>query len=147
MRAPYALVIFVLATSVAWGGPTEADTEEIKHLLSYLAISDCTFNRNGTWYSALQATDHLRGKYDYLLKKALVSTAESFIDRAASRSSVSGNPYLVRCGNAEPVESAAWLLAELARFRDVKRPTANQSAQPTPVSSPRSSPVAADRQR
>ena len=42
--------------------------------------------------------EHLQRKYDYLLKKSLVDTSEQFIQRAASKSSVSGKPYRVKCG-------------------------------------------------
>ena len=144
MRPLHALLVIALVVSIAWAAPSENDAIEIEHLLKYLAISDCTFDRNGKRYSGLQAADHLRGKYDYLLKKDLVTTAESFIELAASRSSVSGKPYLVRCGSAEPVESGAWFRAELERYRDMKRLTANKSFQPTPSLSLRSSAVAAE---
>jgi hypothetical protein len=120
MRALHALLLLAFAFPMARAAPSGSDAEEIEHLLSYLAISDCAFNRNGKWYPALQAAKHLRGKYDYLLAKDLLSSAESFIERAASRSSVSGKPYLVRCGAAGPIESGPWFRAELQRFRDRK---------------------------
>ena len=79
-----------------------------------------------------------------MLKKDRVTNAESFIELAASRSTGSGKPYLVRAGSAEPVESGAWFRAELERYRDMKRLTANKSLQPTPSLSLRSSAVAAE---
>jgi hypothetical protein len=56
-------------------------------------------------------------KYRYLLDKGLVSSAESFIERAASKSSLSGTAYQVQCDHGKPVESGTWFSAELARFR------------------------------
>ena len=130
MRPLHVLILAALIAPMAWAAPSESDAEEIEHLLSHLAISDCTFNRNGKWYSAIAAAKHLRSKYAYLLRKDLVTTAESFVELAATRSSVSGKPYLVRCGEAEPVESGAVMLKELERFRNMKRLTANKPVQP-----------------
>jgi Family of unknown function (DUF5329) len=140
-------MMLALVSSTPWAAPTGSAAAEIDHLFAYLGSSGCTFNRNGTWYSAAQAVEHLRGKYDYLLTKGFVTTAESFVDQAASRSSMSGKPYLVRCGSAQPIESGPWFHAELTRYRYAKRPTANESLQSTPVTSLRSSPVAADLHR
>ncbi len=50
------------------------------------------FQRNGSWYDGSDARAHLQRKYDYLLKKGMVDSAEQFIERAASQSSMSGNP-------------------------------------------------------
>ena len=130
LRALLAVLLVLLAVQTAWARPSAAEAEEIEHLLGYLATSGCTFNRNGTWHAAQQAAQHLRDKYDYLLKKNLVTTAESFIELAASRSSVSGRPYLVRCGSAAPLQSETWFRTELKRFRELKRVAANESCQP-----------------
>ena len=98
--------------------PTAAATQEIQHLLSSLETSGCQFNRNGSWYSGKEARNHLQQKYDYLLGKGMLSTAESFVELGASASSASGKPYQVRCpGDAAPRTSAAWFRAELDRYR------------------------------
>ena len=90
---------------------------EINQLFRALEASGCSFNRNGSWYNASEASAHLHRKYDYLAKKGLAKSAESFIDLAASKSSMSGKPYLVRCGTAAPVESRSWFLGKLAQLR------------------------------
>lgn len=90
---------------------------EIAHLMAFLEQSDCEFNRNGTWYNAAKAVAHIQQKYRYLDKRGLVTSTESFIDRAASKSSMSGKPYLVRCAGGETVESSSWFLSELAKLR------------------------------
>ena len=92
--------------------------EEISHLVSYLETSGCEFYRNGSWHTGKDASAHLKKKYQYLLDKKLVSSADSFIERAAKKSSMSGQPYMVRCDKLAAVESAAWFSAELARHRD-----------------------------
>ena len=92
-------------------------TSEINQLFKALETSGCSFNRNGSWYGASEASDHLHRKYDYLVKKGLAKSAESFIDLAATKSSMSGKPYLVRCGASAPVESKSWFLSKLAQLR------------------------------
>jgi Family of unknown function (DUF5329) len=123
---PFAALALVwgLATSLlAWSGPLQKQTQsEVTHLLTYLDRSGCEFFRNGTWHDAHQARDHLEMKYTYLLKKDLVHSADDFIAGAATASSMSGQAYQVRCGDGAAVPSAAWLRAELSRFRKAKHP-------------------------
>jgi DNA-binding transcriptional ArsR family regulator len=108
------LLAAALASRAAPSAPARA---EIDHLLGHLAASGCEFYRNGKWYPASQAREHLQKKYEYLLKKDLVDTAEQFIDRAASESSRSGEAYRVRCGGASPLTSREWLGEVLQRYR------------------------------
>ena len=88
------------------------------HLFEYLKQSNCEFNRNGSWYSSDDAVKHLASKYRYLLKKGLTKTAEQFIERTASQSSMSGKSYWVRCGDSQPVQTSEWFTEELKRFRE-----------------------------
>ena len=97
----------------------QSPAAEIDQLFRALETSGCTFSRNGTWYSAEEASKHLHRKYDYLQDKGQAKTAESFIELAASKSSMSGKPYLVRCGSSAPVESRSWFLRKLAQIREV----------------------------
>ncbi len=122
MKLVGVLLTMLIAIPVAWAAPPDAQTQvEISHLLSYLAASDCDFYRNGNWYDAPEARDHLQRKLDYLAKRSLVGTTEDFISRAASSSSMSGEEYLVRCPGATPVKSRTWLAEELQRYRTAAR--------------------------
>lgn len=96
---------------------SQTSQQEIAHLIHYLESSGCQFNRNGTWYPTAEAVNHINKKYQYLLDKKLVSSAEIFIEKAASESSMSGKAYLVQCGGNTPQASGAWFTAELVRFR------------------------------
>ena len=100
--------------------PTPAASQEIAHLIEHLKVSGCEFQRNGSWYDSAKAAEHLRGKYDYLIKKGWVVTSEDFITRAATESSMSHKPYQVRCTGKEAEPSASWLKAELSRYRQSK---------------------------
>jgi hypothetical protein len=115
-------IVAMLVFSVAsFAKDTNGDTQrEISHLFEYLRNSNCEFYRNGTWYGPDEAGSHLNRKYQYLLKRGLVKSAEQFIDRAASKSSMSGKPYLVRCGGSDTVESSFWFTEELLRLRTAK---------------------------
>ena len=130
MKALVLAIFLLLPHIVIAQSPFPAAKREIASLFTVLEQSGCTFNRNGYWYGARKATAHLRRKYDYLLKKNLVASAESFIDRAASKSSISGKPYMVRCGTKAPVESKAWFTTELIRLRRATSVGANDSFKP-----------------
>lgn len=90
---------------------------EIDALMARLETSRCEFNRNGNWHTAAEAKSHLLGKLKYLEDRGAVNSTEQFIERAATRSSMSGEPYLVRCANAAPVPSGKWLQSQLQLMR------------------------------
>ena len=108
---PFALAVLVLCTPASWATSPEA---EIQHLLDFIAASPCAFIRNGIAYDGAQAVDHIKGKYDYYRND--IRSAEDFIALAATKSAMSGKPYLVECnGTTEP--AADWITRELAAFR------------------------------
>jgi hypothetical protein len=98
--------------------PTIAQME-ITYLLNFVEISGCAFYRNGSWYDSVQAEKHLHAKLDYLLARNRIKTAEDFIEQAASKSSLSGHSYEVRCGACPTTTSGNWLKSVLARYRIV----------------------------
>lgn len=91
---------------------------EIDQLIQETQDSNCQFYRNGVWYNAEKAVAHIRRKYDYLLKRDLVSSSEEFIERAATQSSWSGKAYKIQCGQEDEVSSAAWLNKKLKLIRE-----------------------------
>ena len=98
----------------------ELDTKtkaEIDHLFSFIEASPCEFNRNGTWYAAPKAGEHIKTKYEYLRDNGVIRSAEAFIELAATKSSMSGEYYLVKCGDSAEIRSADWLKQELSSFR------------------------------
>jgi hypothetical protein len=117
MKPAVAALLLAILPLSSLAAPAPAARQEISHLIGYLTASGCSFQRNGSWHDAAQAAKHLQRKYDYLLKRDLVASSEDFIARAASESSLSGKPYQVRCGDDAPVASAAWLKAELTKYR------------------------------
>ena len=104
--------------SQAWAAPDPIAQREIAYLLTRLETSGCQFFRNGDWYDAQSARRHLEKKYAWLVKRDLVANAVHFIERAATRSSRSGEPYLVRCPDNSAIASAVWLSEELDKYRN-----------------------------
>jgi hypothetical protein len=111
------LILGLMLAPVVRAEPPTSVQIEVNFLLGYLEGSGCEFYRNGTWHDSKAAQAHLRDKYKYVVTGNLVNTTEQFIDRAATESSLSGQPYKVRCNGGTEVASKQWLRDELARFR------------------------------
>jgi len=111
--------IFVAAGTAAALSP--AARTEIDGLMSRLEASGCEFNRNGSWHTAAEAKSHLLRKLKYLDEREAVQTTEQFIELAASSSSMTGQPYLVRCGSDAAVPSGTWLRSQLQVLRATGR--------------------------
>lgn len=89
--------------------------QEIDHLLDYVSLTTCQYDRNGTIHTGPDARDHIKMKYEHYKKK--VKTTEDFIKYSATRSMISGRKYKIRCTGSELVNASDWLLEELARYR------------------------------
>lgn len=111
MKTLLPTLLGVLLTSPAFAGD---DTQAIEYLLTAVGSSQCTFIRNGKEYSSEEAEAHLRMKYRRGKKWA--TDAEAFIERIASKSSMSRKPYRIRCGAAEAQLTSEWLAQRLAEF-------------------------------
>ena len=111
------LLLALVTAAPAGAAPPPAAAREIENLIAALGASGCDFQRNGSWYPAKKAEQHLRRKYDYLRERDKVATAEQFIALAGTRSSMSGRAYSVRCPGKPVVDSAAWLQGRLRALR------------------------------
>jgi len=111
------LILALMLVPVARAAPPAMAQTEINHLLEFVGSSGCEFYRNGSWYDSKRAQAHLRSKYQWLAARDQINIAEDFIEKAATRSSLSGQPYEVRCGGGEAVTSNRWLHDELTRYR------------------------------
>lgn len=117
MRSVVALALLLCLSAHARTPPRTRD--EVEHLLAYIGNSGCAFGRNGLWYDSARARAHLSAKYAFRAGTDPGDPAEDFIENVATRSSLSGLPYLVRCDAAPAVPSARWLREELARYRGI----------------------------
>jgi hypothetical protein len=105
-------VLLAFAPSLARADQTAT---EIDYLLSTIGQSDCVFVRNGKEYDAEDAEAHLRMKYRR--GKRYAPTTEKFIERLASKSSMSKKPYFIECSDEQRVPSGQWLTDLLSEFR------------------------------
>ena len=111
------LILWFLLAPVARAEPPANVQNEVNFLLGYIEGTGCEFYRNGSWYDSKAAQAHLRDKYRYLMARNLINTTEDFIAQAATESSLSGQPYAVRCNGGATITSNQWLHDELARLR------------------------------
>lgn len=107
-------LVLILFFSVGHGAA--AENREISYLFAYIADSGCTFIRNGKEYDSAEAKEHLQYKYGRV--KSRISTADDFITRIASRSSITKKPYAVQCGE-DRIMAGPWL-SEALRFHRVR---------------------------
>jgi hypothetical protein len=109
--------VTVFAVLMVSAPPAQAASPEaeIDHLLDFIAGSPCAFIRNGVSYDGAAAAEHIKDKYEHYRDD--IHSAEDFIALAASKSALSGKPYLVTCdGTTEP--AADWIARELNAFRE-----------------------------
>jgi hypothetical protein len=118
MRRTLTILLSCVAIAGAVAAPLPpAARAEIDALMSKLEASGCEVNRNGTWHTSTEAKPHLLRKLQYFEEKGTVQSAEQFIELVASRSSSTGQPYLVKCGNGASVQSGEWFSAQLKAIR------------------------------
>jgi hypothetical protein len=89
----------------------------INYLLTYVEESNCVFIRNGKEYNSKEAAKHIKTKYDSLMFD--IKTPEEFIERAATKSMLSGQLYWVQCTEHSPIPSADWLMGDLFSYRKI----------------------------
>jgi hypothetical protein len=93
----------------------ESLDESINYLLNYVAKSDATFIRNGQIHTPQEAVDHIKAKYEHF--KNEIKTPEDFIRLSASKSLLTGQPYLVRTRDGKEMQLDTWLTAALKNHR------------------------------
>lgn len=117
IKAMTLLLAFVLLTFpvAAFATPDAGESAAIDHLISFVRESKLAFIRNGTVYDGPAAADHIVMKYAEV--KGRMSTADEFIDDVASKSSLTGKPYMIRWPDQSLAPAADWLHEELKKYR------------------------------
>ena len=91
------------------------EKQKIDALIDHVGeLKDAKFIRNGSSYEPATAVRFLRGKWN--ANKAEVKTARDFIDKVATKSGTSGEPYLMRYSDGKEIPSREFLLAELKKI-------------------------------
>jgi hypothetical protein len=103
------------ATTAVRANPPPHEQGRIDRLIRYVeSQKDMKFIRNGSEYSCAEAARFLRGKLETLA--ADITTAREFIERVATKSSMSGQPYHVKFGDGRLMPAAQFLSDELKRI-------------------------------
>lgn len=83
------------------------ETKEIEALLKKIESSDIIFIRNGDEHTAKEAADHLRRKWGQANGK--IKTKKDFIEQLATKSSLTGEFYIVQLKDGSRMKAADWL--------------------------------------
>jgi hypothetical protein len=94
---------------------TESLEQTVNYLIDHVGKSNATFIRNGASHTPAEAVAHITAKYEHF--KSQIKTPEDFIRLAASRSLLTGRPYLVRTPDAKEMRLDVWLTEALKQYR------------------------------
>jgi hypothetical protein len=114
----FRLPFLILAASIGFVTSVrsaESLDQTIDYLIDYVAHSKATFVRNGASHSPAEAAAHIRSKYAHFKKE--IRTPEDFIRLSASKSLLTGQPYLVRLPDGKETHLDAWLTEALKQHR------------------------------
>ena len=108
-----------VTTLMAWSAVAAArsprEQTHIEKLIRFVETQkDATFIRNGTEHSCADAGKFLRGKLESMGKE--ITTAREFVERIASKSSMSGHPYHVKFADGKTMLASQFLGDELKRL-------------------------------
>ncbi|MBU2515816.1 DUF5329 domain-containing protein [bacterium] len=117
MKKPVLLLIILLFTFPVWGN-WKVEKTRIDYLLQEIGKLEGVFVRNGTEHSPAEAVTHLKMKMERAMDSWFAPnkeewTAEMFINRLASESSLSGKPYQIKYRDGRTVNSRDWLYKKL----------------------------------
>lgn len=113
MKRILCAVVTLLLTLPAYAKLNSHEEARIDAMLNALAQQkDLTFIRNGDAHNCDEAVSHLRLKLSNTRNR--IDTAEQFIDKVASSSSISGKPYIVRIPGKTDENAQPYLHALIA---------------------------------
>lgn len=104
-----------LGAAPARGAPTAQVEQTVQHLIGYVSGSGLTFVRNASEYSPKEAAEHMLKKYRHFRDD--IDSPERFIELCATKSLMSGRPYLVIDSQGNAVPTGDWLQTELAAYQ------------------------------
>lgn len=111
----FTAILFGTITRLVADENPKSEKEKIEGLIEHIAnLQDAKFVRNGAEYDAKTAAKFLRGKWESNASE--IKTAADFIEKAASVSSTTGKPYLIRFKDGKETKSGEYLLQQLKRL-------------------------------
>ena len=108
-------VLLLLVSGPGRAEPTGQVDQTIQHLIGYVSGSGLRFIRNSSEYTPAEAAEHMNRKYQHF--RDAIETPEDFIELCATKSLLSGKPYLVVSGQGKELRTSDWLRTELAAYQ------------------------------
>lgn len=109
------LVFFIIFSFSPHAEVPEAQQHEVDHLYGFMLNSGCKLERNDKTYLPDVAIGHMKDKQDYFADR--ITSTETFIKYAATKSEISGKYYMVHCPGKEVMKITDWLNDELKHYR------------------------------
>jgi hypothetical protein len=95
----------------------QSEKQKIEALIKHIEeLKDAKFIRNDAEHDAKTAAKFLRGKWESDEKE--IKTAKDFIEKAASKSSTSGKPYMMRLKDGKRITSREYLMEQLKKLEE-----------------------------
>jgi hypothetical protein len=111
-----ALALSVCSAALRAADLPPATEKQIEALIAAIErMTDATFIRNGRPYGAAAAAEFLRRKWRQ--READVGSADDFIEKVASFSSTTGQPYRIRFSDGRETPCVTFLRTELSNLR------------------------------
>jgi hypothetical protein len=93
------------------------EAEKIEKLISAIeGLEGATFVRNGQAHSTDESVSHLRRKLESAGQR--IKTAKDFIEQIASKSSLTGDEYMIRMPNGQEAKASDFLIQELGKLKE-----------------------------
>jgi hypothetical protein len=109
------LFVVLVVFSGAISAQDTTEKKKIEFLLSSVEnLKGAKFIRNGTEHNGKEAAEHLRMKLQNTL---VVETANDFIKLCASKSSITGEPYMIRLPDGKTMKSAEYFREKLKEYQ------------------------------
>lgn len=114
------IFLLFLPASPAWADWSKEEAR-IHYLINEIEQLEGVFIRNGKKHSPDKASAHIRMKLENAMRSWFAPdkdqwTAELFIEKIASKSSVSGKPYQIKFKTGQTVDAGDWLRERLNDF-------------------------------
>jgi hypothetical protein len=112
---------FVILTlfSGAVSAQDNIEKKKIEFLISSVEnLKGAKFIRNGSEYDGKKAAEHLRMKLQNAL---VVQTADDFIRLCASKSSITGKPYMIRLSDGKTIKSEEYFREKLKKYNSTPK--------------------------
>ncbi|WP_162578679.1 DUF5329 family protein [Variovorax sp. PBS-H4] len=114
------LALLAAFAPLAAATPSEQEHKLIMALIAHVqGMTTMKFLRNGEPHDAGEAAEHMQAKYKHFRDE--IVTAEDFIERCASRSELTGKPYMVKLADGKTHEARGFLTQELRAMRQQGR--------------------------